>query len=86
MNPTWIIRTARTVLTPVGWSDLPDIRAIKSDPRVFAMMLGGVRTPTRAADELAEDIAFWAKHRFGMWTIRDARNGDFIGDFGNARH
>ena len=79
MNPTWIIRTARTVLTPVGWSDLPDIRAIKSDPRVFAMMLGGVRTPNRAADELAEDIAFWAKHRFGMWTIRDARNGDFIG-------
>ena len=48
MNPLWILRTARLVLTPVGGADLPDLRAIKADPRVFAIMLGGVRTP--AAD------------------------------------
>ncbi len=79
MNPTWIIRTARMVLTPVGWGDLAEIQVIKADPRVFAMMLGGVRTPTRAADELAEDIVFWARRRFGMWTVREASNGAFIG-------
>ena len=41
------LRTARLVLTPVGGADLPDLRAIKADPRVFAIMLGGVRTPGR---------------------------------------
>jgi len=85
VNPAWIIRTARTVLTPVGWADLLDIQAIKANPLVFAMILGGVRTPARAAEELAEDMAFWARHRFGMWTTRDsspapdAKTGTFIG-------
>ena len=49
MNPTWILRTARLVLTPVGGADLPDLRAIKADPRVFAVMLGGVRSAVQSA-------------------------------------
>jgi RimJ/RimL family protein N-acetyltransferase len=79
VNPAWTIRTARMVLSPVGWADLSDIQAIKADPRVFAMMLGGVRTAARAAEELAEDMAFWAGHGFGMWTLRDAGTGAFLG-------
>ena len=75
MNPAWVLRTARLVLSPVGWADLADIQAIKADPRVFAMMLGGVRTPARAAEELAEDMTFWARRGFGMWSLREARNG-----------
>ncbi len=67
------------VLAPVGWGDLSDIQAIKADPRVFAMMLGGVRAPVRAAEELAEDMAFWARHGYGMWTVREARTGEFLG-------
>ncbi len=67
------------VLTPVGWADLADLQAIKADPRVFAMMLGGVRSPARTAEELAEDMTFWAGHGFGMWTVRDAATGTFIG-------
>ena len=49
MNPHWILRTARLVLTPVGGADLVDLRAIKADPRVFAIMLGGVPTPEQTA-------------------------------------
>ncbi len=79
MNPAWELRTARLVLRPVGWVDRVDIQAIKADPRVFAMILGGVRTPTRAAEELAEDMAFWARRGFGMWSLRDAGTGSFIG-------
>lgn len=79
MNPAWNLRTARMVLTPVGWADLADIQAIKADPRVFAMMLGGVRGPARAAEELAEDMAFWARRGFGVWTVRASGNGAFIG-------
>ena len=79
MNPFWTLRTARLVLTPVGWADRAELQALKADPLVFAMMLGGVRTPVRAAGELAEDVAFWAKRGFGMWTVREARTGGFVG-------
>lgn len=79
MSPSWTIRTARLVLTPVGWTDLADLQALKSDPRVFAVMLGGVRTTVQAADELAEDIAFWAANGCGIWAVRDAGTGAFQG-------
>ncbi len=76
MNPSWIVRTARLVLTPVGGADLPDLRAIKADPRVFAVMLGGVRTPVQSAEELAEDVVAWGANGFGMWAIRELVGDD----------
>jgi RimJ/RimL family protein N-acetyltransferase len=66
------------VLRPVGWGDLADIQALKADPLVFAMMLGGVRTPSIVVDELAADVSFWARTGVGMWTCRD-RTGGFVG-------
>jgi RimJ/RimL family protein N-acetyltransferase len=71
MNPTWIVRTGRLLLTPVGGTDLPDLCAIKSDPRVFAIMLGGVRSPVQAAEELAADVVAWGANGYGMWAIRE---------------
>ena len=82
-NPAWIVRTARLELTPVGWNDLPDLRALKSDPRVYAIMLGGVRTPAQTAQELAQDIAFWAAQGCGIWSVRMA--GAFMGIAGFMR-
>jgi RimJ/RimL family protein N-acetyltransferase len=79
MNPFQTLRTGRLVLTPVGGADLPDLRAIKSDPRVFAVMLGGVRNAAETADDLARDVAAWAIHGYGLWTIREAANGRFVG-------
>jgi RimJ/RimL family protein N-acetyltransferase len=72
MNPAWVVRTARLVLKPVAWSDLADLQALKGNPSVFAIMLGGVRSPVQVADELAADIAFWGAHGVGMWAIREA--------------
>ena len=77
MNPAWILRTARLVLTPVGGADLPDLRAIKADPAVFAVMLGGVRDPTQTAEDLAHNVIAWGQHGFGIWAIREA--GRFVG-------
>ena len=77
MNPAWILRTARLVLSPAGGGDLADMRAIKADPSVFAMMLGGVRDPVRAAEDLAHDVADWGRFGFGIWTIRES--GRFVG-------
>jgi RimJ/RimL family protein N-acetyltransferase len=70
MNPLWVLRTARLVLTPVGGVDLPDLQAIKGDPRVFAIMLGGVRSPQQTAEELADEVANWGARGFGWWAVR----------------
>ena len=77
MNPAWVLRTARLVLSPVGGSDLADLRAIKADPSVFAVMLGGVRDPVQTAEDLAHDVIAWGQHGFGIWAIREA--GRFVG-------
>ena len=79
MSPAWTLRTGRLLLIPVAWTDLPDLAALKADPRVFAVMLGGVRGAVQAAEELAEDIRFWAARGYGIWTIRDAATGTFQG-------
>ena len=77
MSPAWILRTARLVLSPVGGGDLPDLRAIKADPSVFAVMLGGVRDCAQTAEDLARDVVAWGQYGFGIWTIREA--GRFVG-------
>jgi RimJ/RimL family protein N-acetyltransferase len=73
------IRTGRLVLRPVGPGDLADLAALKADPRSFAMLLGGVRNYAQSARELAEDIAFWGANGYGMWSVRLADGGRFIG-------
>ncbi|MBO0709878.1 MAG: GNAT family N-acetyltransferase [Acetobacteraceae bacterium] len=79
MNPAWQIRTARLVLSAVGAADLAEIQALKADPRVFAIMLGGVRPPARSADELAQDIRTWAARGYGMFAVRDRAGGGLLG-------
>ena len=73
------IRTGRLILSPVSWADLPDLQVLKSDPLVYAQMLGGVRSPIQVASELAEDVVFWARHGAGMWTVRPAEGGAAVG-------
>jgi RimJ/RimL family protein N-acetyltransferase len=77
MSVTWVLRTGRLVLSPVGGSDLPDLRAFKTDPSVFAVMLGGVRNHFQVADDLANDIMNWGRYGFGIWAVREGRR--FIG-------
>jgi len=59
------------MLTPVGWRDLAGLEALKTDPLIFAQMLGGVRSRAQVAAELAEDIVFWAAHGVGIWAVRE---------------
>lgn len=82
MDPFRALRTGRLAMTPVAWGDLVDLRALKGDPRVHAIMLGGVRTAQQAAEDLASDIMFWGRHGVGMWAVRLAGSGDFVGTVG----
>ncbi len=79
MNPFQTLRTGRLLLTPVGGADLADLRAIKADPRVFAIMLGGVRNPAQTVDDLARDVAAWAAQGYGIWAVRELAGGRFVG-------
>lgn len=79
------IQTGRLDLRPVSGADLADLQALKADPRAFALMLGGVRHPTQTAEELAEDIGFWARHGVGIWTLRLRADGRFAGIAGIMR-
>ena len=83
-NPAWRVTTARLRLEPVSWADRDDLVALKTDPRAFAMMLGGVRTAEQATAELAEDIAAWGAQGFGIWTIRGQSTNAFLGITGLA--
>lgn len=82
MNPYRDLRTGRLVMSPVAWADLAELQALKGDPRVHAIMLGGVRSPRQTAEDLAEDIMFWGRHGVGMWAVRLAETGGFIGTVG----
>lgn len=79
MNPAWVVRTGRLVLAPVGWTDLPDLIALKGDASVYAQMLGGVCGPARVRDELAAEQAFWAARGVGMWAVREAEGAALVG-------
>jgi RimJ/RimL family protein N-acetyltransferase len=79
MSPFGTLRTARLVLTPVGGADFSDLRAIKADPRVFAVMLGGVRNAAETAEELARDVVAWGAKGYGIWAVREAADQRFAG-------
>jgi len=73
------LSTARLILTPVGGADLFELRSLKADPRVFAVMLGGVRSWAETAVELAEDVVFWGAHGYGIWAVRERAGNAFLG-------
>lgn len=79
MNPFQTLRTGRLLLTPVSGADLPDLRAIKADPRVFAIMLGGVRNAAETADDLSRDVVAWGAYGYGTWAVREAVDRRFVG-------
>jgi RimJ/RimL family protein N-acetyltransferase len=77
VNPFRTLRTARLVMTPVSGADLADLRAIKADPRAFAIMLGGVRNAAETAEDLARDVIAWGEHGYGIWAVRE--DNRFVG-------
>lgn len=66
-------------MTPVHGADMPHLRVIKSDPRVFAVMLGGVRNAVETAEELARDVASWGANGYGIWSVRERDGNRFVG-------
>lgn len=59
-------------MTPVAGHDLPELRALKANPAIFAVMLGGVRDKAQTSDDLARDVRSWGQYGFGVWAVREA--------------
>ena len=77
--PGRLVRTERLTLVPPGKENLPDLMRLKSDPRVFELMLHGVRSEDRVRDELEDDIEFWRVRGYGTWCVWLTETGEFLG-------
>ena len=77
--PGRLVRTERLTLVPPGKENLPDLIRLKSDPRVFELMLHGVRSEARTRDELEDDIEFWRVRGYGTWCVWLTEAGEFLG-------
>ncbi|CAI3930246.1 GNAT family N-acetyltransferase [Commensalibacter papalotli (ex Botero et al. 2024)] len=66
-----LIYTPRLILSPIGWADIEDVTALKTDSQAFGHMLGGVRTSLKVAIEMGEDTVYWGCHRIGMYVVRE---------------
>jgi RimJ/RimL family protein N-acetyltransferase len=62
---------------------LADLVALHLDPEV-SRYLGGVRSPAATETWLADSIAHWEQHGFGLWALQ-LRSGEFAGRAG-LRH
>jgi RimJ/RimL family protein N-acetyltransferase len=77
--PGFGITTARLSLRPVAREHLPDLIRLKADPRVFSVMLHGVRSAGRTREELEDDIEFWLVRGYGTWSVFERATGEFLG-------
>ncbi len=74
-----VITTARLSLLPPAPEQLPDLIRLKADERVFGFMLHGTRSAERTRDELEDDMEFWAVRGYGIWSVFERGNGEFLG-------
>ena len=79
VQPARLVRTGRLTLVPPGRENLPDLIRLKTDPRVFELMLHGVRSEERVREELEDDIDFWAVRGYGTWCVYRTDTGEFLG-------
>jgi RimJ/RimL family protein N-acetyltransferase len=79
------LRTERLVLLPLGPADLDETAALYGDPDVMRFVAGGVMGRAPTADRLDTVAECWRIHGFGLWSIRDAETGAFLGEGGLQR-
>ncbi len=76
--------TRRLTAERLGQRHLADLVALHLDPEV-SRYLGGVRSPAATETYLADSIAHWQQHGFGLWALR-LRSGEFAGRAGIRHH
>jgi RimJ/RimL family protein N-acetyltransferase len=72
--------TARLSAEKLREDHLADLVELHLDPEV-ARYLGGVRSPDKTRAYLADNMAHWDRHGFGLWVLR-TKTGEFAGRAG----
>jgi len=79
------LRTKRLILFPLGSPDLDEAAALYGDKRVMEYVDGGTRDRATASHILAANERCWKSEGWGLWAIRDAETGAFVGECGPQR-
>ena len=74
----------RLTVTRLRADDFDLLCELHRDPAVMAA-LGGVRSDERTRAFLAENLAHWDEHGFGLWIFRERATSAFVGR-GGLRH
>ena len=79
------LRTKRLVLLPLGGADLDEAAALFADPRVMLHIDGGTRDRATTSHVLQANERCWKTEGWGLWAVRDASSGAFLGQGGLQR-
>ena len=79
------LRTKRLVLLPLASADLDEAAALFADPRVMHHIDGGTRDRSTTANLLQANERCWKAEGWGLWAVRDANSGAFLGQGGLQR-
>lgn len=79
------LRTKRLVLLPLGSADLDEAAALFADPRVMLHIDGGTRDRSTTSHVLQANERCWKTEGWGLWAVRDASSGAFLGQGGLQR-
>ncbi len=80
-----MLRTKRLVMLPLSPSDLDEAAAVFGDPRVMMYIDGETRDRATTAHALEANQRCWKSEGWGLWAIRDATSGAFLGQAGLQR-
>jgi RimJ/RimL family protein N-acetyltransferase len=76
------LRSKRFVLLPLSPADLDEATAIFADARVMRYVDGATRDRASTARALEANQRCWTANGWGLWAIRDASSGAFLGQGG----
>ena len=76
------LRTERLTLTPMAVGDLPDLKALWSDPGFVRHITGTPLTGEDVWFRLLRDIGHWEVVGHGNWAVRRSNDGAYVGSVG----
>jgi len=79
------LRTERLVLLPLGVGDLDEAAALFGDEAVMRYVDGSIRDRRTTSHLLEANERCWKSEGWGLWAVRDAETGAFLGEAGLKR-
>ena len=69
-------------MLPLGPGDLDETAALYGDPEVMRHVAAGIMNRATTSETLEQVERTWHEDGYGLWAIRDAETGAFLGEGG----